>query len=200
MKTQTDKALKTRSAIVASAGSLFYANGYANTSMDDIINASGVAKGNVYYHFKSKEDIALAALEKYEEEYLKKILPPSEEGPLSQLLDYLDKVAESNSHDKCRKGCFFGNMALEMSPTSEPLRKSLEDFFGEVEGRIRSLLKQAKEMEEIPHYVDVDITSTVMVELLQGAALLGKVRRKPNNVHAASQFLKTYLKAEVKMA
>lgn len=39
------------------AESLFYSKGYNNTTMNDILNKTGIAKGTLYYYFKSKEEI-----------------------------------------------------------------------------------------------------------------------------------------------
>jgi len=37
--------------------------GYAGTTVDEIVARAGVAKGTVYYHFKSKADLVSALLE-----------------------------------------------------------------------------------------------------------------------------------------
>ena len=50
MKNTKEKILKT-------ALELFSQKGYSNVSMDDIKDAAGVAKGTLYYHFKSKDDL-----------------------------------------------------------------------------------------------------------------------------------------------
>lgn len=43
---------------------LFNEKGYAKTTIDDILKESGIAKGTLYYHFKSKEDILSAMIER----------------------------------------------------------------------------------------------------------------------------------------
>jgi len=47
---------------VATARRLFRHQGYRHTSMDDICRESGVKRGNVYFYFKSKEELARAAI------------------------------------------------------------------------------------------------------------------------------------------
>ena len=46
-----------RSELIACAQRLFYSMGYENTSVSDIVNEVGVAKGTFYYYFKSKQAI-----------------------------------------------------------------------------------------------------------------------------------------------
>jgi len=194
MKKYTDKALKTRMAVLNAARAQFHARGYADTSMDDIIRASGVAKGNVYYHFKSKEAVALAALEHYKEFALRTAFPGDGVPPLEQVVRYIDGAVERMAGaEACRKGCFFGNLALEMSPYSEPLRKSLEDYFTKMERRARGLLGKAKKAGALPDHVDPAQAAGMMFGLLEGAILLGKVKRSPKEVRTAARFLKTYL-------
>lgn len=48
---------KTKRVIVDSAIKVFSSNGYNGATMDDIALNAGVAKGTLYYHFKSKEEI-----------------------------------------------------------------------------------------------------------------------------------------------
>lgn len=48
---------KTKSAIFESAVKVFSSYGYTGATMDEIVNVAGVAKGSVYYHFKSKEEL-----------------------------------------------------------------------------------------------------------------------------------------------
>jgi AcrR family transcriptional regulator len=50
---------ETRRLIVNAAARLFSERGYATASLSDIVTSAGVTKGALYWHFKSKEDIAL---------------------------------------------------------------------------------------------------------------------------------------------
>lgn len=197
MKKHSEKSQKTRSAVVGAAAALFHSKGYGDTSMDDIIRACGVAKGNVYYHFKNKEAVALAALERHKSDYFTTTFPADAatgESPLEWLLKYIDGMAERMSADGCRKGCFFGNLALEMSPSSEPIRKSLEGYFTEVERRIAKLLSRAKRKGELPKQLDASRTAAMMLGLMEGALLLGKARRDPEGMRNAARFIKDYLR------
>ena len=56
----------TKAALVAAARELFGANGYARTSMDEIVAAAGVTKGAAYHHFSDKEGLFQAVFEQVE--------------------------------------------------------------------------------------------------------------------------------------
>lgn len=51
-----------RAQIIEAAVSCFLEKGYTNTSMSDIIKASGLSSGSIYSHFTGKEDILTTAI------------------------------------------------------------------------------------------------------------------------------------------
>lgn len=51
-----------RAQIIEAAVSCFLEKGYTNTSMSDIIKASGLSSGSIYSHFTGKEDILITAI------------------------------------------------------------------------------------------------------------------------------------------
>jgi AcrR family transcriptional regulator len=52
--------LATDAVIVSAASRLFQSRGFAGTSLQDVARASGIPKGNFYYHYRSKDDIVRA--------------------------------------------------------------------------------------------------------------------------------------------
>jgi AcrR family transcriptional regulator len=63
MVTQADRRAATQAAILKAARKLFGDDGFQATTMDDIASAARVAKGAVYHHFKTKEDVFEAVFE-----------------------------------------------------------------------------------------------------------------------------------------
>lgn len=61
-----------RNEILDVAERLFCAKGFDNTSTNDILNEIGIARGTLYYHFKSKEDILDAMIERLTNQMLNK--------------------------------------------------------------------------------------------------------------------------------
>ena len=56
--------------ILDAADTLFARKGFDNTSTGDILEMVGIARGTLYYHFKSKEDILDALIERYNRQIL----------------------------------------------------------------------------------------------------------------------------------
>ena len=57
-------ASETRENIVAAADALFYEHGFENTSFANVAEVVGISRGNFYYHFKTKDEILDAVIEK----------------------------------------------------------------------------------------------------------------------------------------
>ncbi|MHA7963912.1 TetR/AcrR family transcriptional regulator [Paenibacillus sp. CAU 1782] len=60
---------QTRKKIADAARALFTQKGYKATSIEDIVSATGSSKGNIYYHFKSKEGLFLYLVEEWDNEW-----------------------------------------------------------------------------------------------------------------------------------
>ena len=113
---------RSKEKILRCARELFYRVGFQATSVDDIIERTGVAKSNFYYHFKSKEHLAFAVLETQVDEYEAWVglslrnpgLSPSE-----RLQSFLRSCARRSR--KCRK--WRAALSATLPPRS-PLRKS----------------------------------------------------------------------------
>jgi AcrR family transcriptional regulator len=57
------KAEATRRGLIAAARKLFGEQGYAGTSVDEVVKAAGVTKGALYHHFRDKDDLFRAVVE-----------------------------------------------------------------------------------------------------------------------------------------
>jgi AcrR family transcriptional regulator len=89
MTRQGERSSATIAVILATARKLFAASGFEATSMDEIAAQAGVAKGAIYHHFASKEEIFTQVLEGVQAEIAAAPVPPA----LRQIPDALDRIA-----------------------------------------------------------------------------------------------------------
>lgn len=76
--------------IIKAAATLFAEKGYDQCSVNDILNAVGIAKGTFYYYFKSKEDVLDAAVDKMSEQVLGQVQETVQRKELSPI----DKIIQ----------------------------------------------------------------------------------------------------------
>jgi AcrR family transcriptional regulator len=88
MSSQAERRAATVAAILASARTLFGRRGFDATSIDDIAEGAGVAKGAVYHHFESKEAVFTAVLQAVQADIFQSAAPPDwpGEGDLADLM------------------------------------------------------------------------------------------------------------------
>jgi len=66
--TQAERTEATRGKLIATGRALFAEKGFAATSTEDILNASGVSRGAMYHHFSSKTELFQAVFEAVEDD------------------------------------------------------------------------------------------------------------------------------------
>jgi AcrR family transcriptional regulator len=115
-----------RDEIVEVAGQLFYEQGYGATGVAQIIEACGIAKGTFYGHFKSKEELGVAWLERrhvtwsgWLEEMLSK--PGTSGEKLAGVFDFLGEWLEREHF----RGCAFLNTLAETPAAGSPMREEV---------------------------------------------------------------------------
>ena len=200
MRQLSTKAQATRERILKAANDLFYLHGYHATGLDRIIAEAGIAKGNFYHHFRSKEELATAVLDwhqdlAFREIDLEHIL--TEPSPLQALLDLVTRMTGRMicDSDICKvRGCFFGNFALELSTESEAVRNKVRNIFDGVRQLLRQLIEKGQKLKEIRSDLDPDKTAGIILGLMEGAVLLDKTSQTQQEASNAIEFVRHYLK------
>ncbi len=70
---RTPKGAATRAELLRVAGEVFASKGYASSRMEDVIAASGLTKGAIYFHFASKAELAQAVVLDHQERWLARV-------------------------------------------------------------------------------------------------------------------------------
>ena len=111
--------LGARERILDSSYELFSRRGIRAVGIDELIDASGVAKATLYRHFPSKDDLVLAFLERREELWTRGVVEAGAESrgatPDEQLLAIFD-VFDDWFRREDFEACSFINVLLEMGP------------------------------------------------------------------------------------
>ncbi len=187
----------TREAVVKAATKLMHVQGYQNTSLDDVLRESGVSKGNFYYHFRSKEDLGYAILDRLVAVFLERTLEPCFSGadtpPLVQIRCFLDLVLEAQRQRKCVGGCAMGNLASELSDVHEGFRARLASVFTAWRARLTVALREAQERGEVVAACEPESVGHFLVAGLEGAMLLSKVSKDITVMEQCVIELKRYL-------
>jgi AcrR family transcriptional regulator len=169
------KGTQTRQNIIERSLQLFSVKGYYNTSVSDILGATGLTKGGLYGHFASKEDIWYAV---YDEAVLiwKGIVFKGIRNN-SDPLKRIDKFIENDMNDYLgadvfEGGCFFLNMLVELSGQSASMSKQILRGFVRLSALLRSWLEEADQNGMLRIGLDFKEIANFIIITLNGAAAL----------------------------
>lgn len=186
----------TKRKILETACSLFYLRGYNGTSIDDILKAARVKKGNFYFHFKSKEDLGYAVIEAY----AARTIPLLQEtlrqdgNPLSRLFDLFKKQDGRMKTSRYRGGCPCGNLALELADHHDGFRRQLDAIFDAWAREIMLILKQAQKEGALAETVNPKEMAHLIVAILEGSTLLAKTKKSGEVYRSCVKSLESLLK------
>jgi TetR/AcrR family transcriptional repressor of nem operon len=104
-----------RERLVKAGRRLIHSKGFAATTLSDIAEASGVPLGNVYYYFRTKEELLDAVVHEHDDEFRVRVARFEKQStPQARLLAFLDSVIESRT-SITRHGCPVGSLSQEMN-------------------------------------------------------------------------------------
>ena len=165
----------TRQTIVDESLQLFSVKGYYNTSIKDVLAATGLTKGGLYGHFSSKEEIWYAVYDQAVDIWRSLVFKGVRacKDPLERLNTFIQNDLESYlGGEVFDGGCFFLNMLVELSGQSASMSKRILGGFVRLSRLLRLWLEEAREKGLISPDLNLRETANFIVITLNGAAAL----------------------------
>ena len=136
----------TKSKIVNAAWTLFYENGYENTTVDEIIALSGTSKGSFYHYFNSKDSLLSSLSYVFDEKY--KELEPNLEKDMTcfEKLMYLNQEIFKMIENKVDINLLSGLLSTQLTTKGD---KNLLDYNRYYYKLIRKIVEEGKDKGEI---------------------------------------------------
>lgn len=174
----TPKGEATREKILETAAELIQRKGFGATSINNLLGATGMKKGSIYFHFTDKDALGLAILEKARDAFLA-FLDASLVGatPGEQLDNFLDKVMTTHLRKRFVGGCIFGNTALEMGDTESGFTSLIENVFDEWEAKLQTVIAAAQDAGEVFSGLPADVLAGHMVSAIEGGIMLSRLKK-----------------------
>jgi TetR/AcrR family transcriptional repressor of nem operon len=177
MRNQT-KSEQTREKVILAGMDLINRQGYCATSMDEITQATGVKKGNLYFHFSSKEELVIELLSYAREEFLS-YLKSNVRGQSSK--EKIKNVLEAGFRFHRKKdfigGCIFANIALEMADSNARLSEFVRDVLEDWIILMAGLLRQAQESGEIKLNCEPEVMARHIVASVEGGVMFSRLSK-----------------------
>ncbi|WP_068544329.1 TetR/AcrR family transcriptional regulator [Thalassotalea crassostreae] len=164
--------MKTREKIIHASIELFNAEGERNITTNHIASHLGISPGNLYYHFRNKEDIIFAIYSEYADDLINefKSMDTLDKNPLNSIMRYMDIVFALISKFRF----FYSNLPVLLAK-NPALKKRYSEIQKDIIVKVRTMLVSLKDAdiiaikdEEISDLTTlVRITTTFWLSYLQ---------------------------------
>ena len=141
----------TRERLLAIGLNLFSSHGYNGTGIKEITDAASVPKGSFYNYFASKEDYVAAIIRHYGEQAAARWaenLKSAPASPLGTLRHHYETGIAQYEQCSSKTGCLVGNLAAEISESSELCRDTLRAVMTASRERFVKYLRAAQQAGE----------------------------------------------------
>jgi AcrR family transcriptional regulator len=176
----------TRKRLLELAEQMVLAKGFSSTSIEELIVGVGITKSGFFYHFKDKNDLARALLERHLEHdkaLLDELFARADElneDPLHGFLVFLRLFAEMMSElPEAHPGCLAATLCYQDQLFSRDVRELNAEGMLLWRGRFRERLDRIAERYPPRDSVDLDVLADSVTTVVEGGLVLGRALQDP---------------------
>jgi len=166
--------------VLERALAVFWAKGYEATSIQDLVEATGVQRQSLYDTYGDKHALYLAALRRYASQasrQVEKLTQPAG-SPLGVLRDFMLATAKDAGCDGI--GCMVISAAVELVASDTAVGAVVRESVDEAERAFAALIEHARAAGEVDRRVEVKPVARALVTLLWGLRTIGRTQRDPS--------------------
>ncbi|GER00318.1 TetR family transcriptional regulator [Iodidimonas gelatinilytica] len=158
----------------------FWAHGYEATSMQNLVECTGVNRGSLYATYGGKRAFFLAALQMYDQKMRRELLAglAARNRPREAITALFRTFMEDVAEDDSNRGCLLTNTALELSAHDPEIARIVAHAQKQTEGFFARMIIKGQKCGEIAGHVDAEGTARGLLASLLGLVVL--VRSRPD--------------------
>jgi AcrR family transcriptional regulator len=182
----TRRGTATKLRIVEAAAKLVYEGGAERASLEEVMEASGVSKSQIYHYFADKDDLLREVIALQTNRIVQaNNVHLDRLDSLEGLRAWRDMVIAANRAGGGIGGCPLGSLANELAARSEETRKLLDRSFGAWSALIETGLSRMKKAGRITPSADTKAIAVAVLAAIQGGILLSKSARNSEPLELA---------------
>lgn len=171
----------TRDKILAESRDLVLKNGFSGTSIDNILEKTGITKGAFFYHFKTKNILAKALIEEFAREdisYMNEALEKTEPlkgDALNRLLQFVQEFIDMfEDLSEPPPGCLYASYMSESDRFDDEIKEFISSTFLLWRNTFELLLHNVLEENETKIEVDIASLADMLVVIFEGSYVVSK--------------------------
>ncbi|MEV5593918.1 TetR/AcrR family transcriptional regulator [Streptomyces sp. NPDC052496] len=166
---------------------LFWERGVASTGIQDVVDRTGVSRSSLYATFGGKQDLYLAALRRYVEQWSRPAFARLAADPrgLPAVTEFFDELIRLRcSGPYARWGCLVANAHTGPASAEPDVRQLLEEHHALLAGALRAVLRTAAELGQLVPGTDPDAGAELLALLAYGVNLRSRTGADPEVLKA----------------
>ena len=188
----------TRTKILDTARDLFKTKGFTATTISDLVEATGMQKGSLYFHFAGKDAIALEVLNEATEKFIKFLNKSLGGKNAGESIDqYFCSVLDKHLAKGFVGGCLFGNTALEMCDNDPVLAGAIDKVFDEWTLIVASTISRAQINRQIRADINCETLARHIVATIEGGIMMSRLKKDGGPLKDCLDTLRTTLDLRV---
>jgi AcrR family transcriptional regulator len=178
-----------RTRLLQAAEKVTYRHGFGNTALADIAKEARIPLGNIYYYFKTKDEIGDAIVEQRVSRFRKLLLELDKaDSPTERLCGFV-QIKINNREGLARSGCPVGTLCSELHKHRGAVAKKSTVLFAEalawMEAQFRALGKGADSRGLAVH----------LLSATQGVSVLAHTFHDPGMITSEAERLKAWIRS-----
>ena len=164
-------------AAVDAAMSAFRRKGFEGTSVQDLVDATGIGRGSLYLAFGSKEELYLAAVDRYRERFavpLAEALRMGEPGP-ELIREVFVGLVDEIVRDARERACLVAGAAMERAHQDPAVAARLKATTTAIEDALFDVVVRARTAGRLPDRGDASGIARFLVTAMQGLRVMGAI-------------------------
>jgi len=164
--------------VVARAQDRFWTAGYTATSINDLVDATGISRGSLYGAFGDKHTLFLRALDAYCAGTIAAVhadLDGDETGAAGRLTAHMRHVADSCGSSE--RGCFLAKSTAELAASDPEVAIRAERMYATYDEVLVGCLKQAQAARDLDARHDPRALAALLLITVRGMDALGQAKR-----------------------
>ncbi|RCJ27820.1 TetR family transcriptional regulator [Nostoc minutum NIES-26] len=193
------KGKETKARILQQAAELFNQQGYAGSSMSDIMRVTGLQKGGIYNHFQSKDELALQAFDfaiALINQHTRAALK-NKHHAVERLRAIIDLFRSHVDNPPIKGGCPLLNTAVESDDAHPALKERAQQAMNSWRHLICRIIEKGIKKGEIRSEVNADEIATIIIAMLEGAMMMSKLYEDSIHMQRAINHLNQYIESHL---
>jgi TetR/AcrR family transcriptional repressor of nem operon len=158
------------------AMALFWEKGYEATSVQDLVERTGVSRSSLYSVYGDKQGVFLAALDRYRDQVVARRLCDLEgaDSALAEVRAYFAGLAQPGRGESMRHGCLMTNSAVERAPSDAVSARRIRAHLERMEAAFRGALGRARARGEVRPDTHVEDLARYLTGSAQGLGVMAR--------------------------